>query len=36
MTQRARAEVTSKRDMRVMTEGLVESYRGEVRRMRQR
>ena len=36
MTRRARAEVTSKRDMRVMTERLVESYRAEVRRMRQR
>jgi glycosyltransferase involved in cell wall biosynthesis len=36
MTRRARAEVTSKRDMRVMTEGLVESYRAEVGRMRQR
>jgi len=36
MTRRARAEVTSKRDMRVMTEKLVESYRAEVRRMRQR
>ena len=35
MTRRARAEVTSKRDMRVMTERLVESYRTEVRRMRQ-
>jgi glycosyltransferase involved in cell wall biosynthesis len=36
MARRARAEVTSKRDMRVMTEGLVESYRTEVERMRQR
>jgi GT2 family glycosyltransferase/glycosyltransferase involved in cell wall biosynthesis len=35
MAHRARAEVTSKRDMRIMTEGLVESYRTEVRRMRQ-
>ncbi len=34
MARRARAEVTSKRDMRVMTEGLVESYRTEVERMR--
>ncbi len=34
MARRARAEVTSKRDMRVMTEGLVESYRREVARMR--
>ena len=34
MALRARAEVTSKRDMRVMTERLVESYRREVARMR--
>jgi O-antigen biosynthesis protein len=34
MAHRARAEVVSKRDMRVLTEGLVESYRTEVTRMR--
>jgi glycosyltransferase involved in cell wall biosynthesis len=34
MALRARAEVTSKRDMRGMTERLVESYRREVARMR--
>jgi len=34
MAERARAEVVSKRDMRVMTEGLVECYRTEVTRMR--
>jgi glycosyltransferase involved in cell wall biosynthesis len=36
MAARARAEVTSKRDMRVMTGKLVESYRTEVQRMRRR
>ena len=36
MAVRARAEVTSKRDMRVMTGKLVESYRTEVKRMRGR
>jgi glycosyltransferase involved in cell wall biosynthesis len=35
MALRARAEVSSKRDMRVMTEGLVECYRVEVARMRE-
>jgi GT2 family glycosyltransferase/glycosyltransferase involved in cell wall biosynthesis len=34
MAGRARAEVVAKRDMRVMTERLVECYRAEVRRMR--
>ena len=34
LAQRAREEVVAKRDMRVMTERLVESYRAEVRRMR--
>jgi O-antigen biosynthesis protein len=34
MALRARDEVSSKRDMRVMTAGLVESYRMEVERMR--
>ncbi len=34
MAERARAEVVSKRDMRVMTERLVECYRSEVKRMR--
>ncbi len=35
MAERARAEVVSKRDMRVMTERLVECYGAEVERMRQ-
>jgi GT2 family glycosyltransferase len=35
MAERARAEVVSKRDMRVMTERLVECYQSEVDRMRQ-
>ena len=34
LARRARAEVVAKRDMRVMTERLVECYRAEVRRMR--
>ena len=34
MARRARAEVAAKRDMRAMTERLVECYRAEVRRMR--
>lgn len=34
MARRARAEVVDKRNMRAMTERLVESYRQEVRRMR--
>ena len=34
MSRRARAYVVEKRDMRAMTERLVESYRQEVRRMR--
>jgi GT2 family glycosyltransferase len=34
LARRARAEVVAKRDMRAMTERLVECYRGEVRRMR--
>ena len=34
MAERARAEVVAKRDMRVMTESLVECYRSEVKRMR--
>jgi glycosyltransferase involved in cell wall biosynthesis len=34
LARRARAEVVAKRDMRGMTERLVESYSGEVRRMR--
>jgi glycosyltransferase involved in cell wall biosynthesis len=34
MAKRARAEVVAKRDMRVMTERLVDCYRAEVRRMR--
>jgi GT2 family glycosyltransferase/glycosyltransferase involved in cell wall biosynthesis len=34
MAERARAEVVSKRDMRVMTERLVECYRTEIKRMR--
>ncbi len=36
MARRARAEVASKRDMRVMTERLLESYKTEVERMRLR
>jgi glycosyltransferase involved in cell wall biosynthesis len=35
MAERARDEVSSKRDMRGMTERMVESYRAEVARMRQ-
>ena len=35
LARRARAEVVAKRDMRAMTERLVECYRAEVRRMRQ-
>jgi glycosyltransferase involved in cell wall biosynthesis len=34
MARRARAEVVATRDMRKMTERLVECYQGEVRRMR--
>ncbi len=34
MARRAHAEVVAKRDMRVMTERLVECYRSEVERMR--
>jgi len=34
MAQRARAEVVGRRDMRAMTERMVECYRAEVRRMR--
>jgi GT2 family glycosyltransferase/glycosyltransferase involved in cell wall biosynthesis len=34
MARRARAEVAANRDMRKMTERLVQSYRGEVERMR--
>jgi glycosyltransferase involved in cell wall biosynthesis len=34
LARRARAEVVAKRDMRAMTERLVECYRAEVRRMR--
>jgi GT2 family glycosyltransferase/glycosyltransferase involved in cell wall biosynthesis len=34
MAERARTEVVAKRDMRVMTEQLVECYRAEVTRMR--
>jgi len=34
LARRARAEVVAKRDMRAMTERLVECYRDEVRRMR--
>jgi len=34
MAERARAEVVAKRDMRVMTERLVECYRAEIMRMR--
>lgn len=35
LARRARAEVVATRDMRAMTERLVECYRAEVRRMRQ-
>ena len=35
MARRARAEVVAHRDMRVMTERLVECYRSELRRMRE-
>jgi O-antigen biosynthesis protein len=35
MARRARAEVVANRDMRKMTERLVQSYRGEVTRMRE-
>jgi glycosyltransferase involved in cell wall biosynthesis len=35
MARRARADVVAKRDMRLMTERLVECYRAEVRRMRE-
>jgi GT2 family glycosyltransferase/glycosyltransferase involved in cell wall biosynthesis len=35
LARRARAEVVARRDMRGMTERLVECYRAEVRRMRQ-
>ena len=35
MAQRARADVVEKRDMRAMTERLVDCYRAEVRRMRE-
>jgi len=35
LARRARADVVAKRDMRVITERLVECYRAEVRRMRQ-
>jgi len=35
LARRARAEVVAKRDMRVITERLMECYRAEVRRMRQ-
>jgi GT2 family glycosyltransferase/glycosyltransferase involved in cell wall biosynthesis len=34
MAERARAKVVSTRDMRVITERLVESYRAEIKRMR--
>jgi glycosyltransferase involved in cell wall biosynthesis len=34
MARRARAEVVAKRDMRVITERLLECYRAEVGRMR--
>jgi hypothetical protein len=34
MARRARADVVEKRDMRAMTERLVECYRAEVQRMR--
>ena len=34
MAERARADVVAKRDMRVMTERLVESYKAEITRMR--
>jgi len=36
LARRARADVVAKRDMRVMTEKLVECYRAEVARMRSR
>ncbi len=36
MATRARQDVTAKRDMRVMTERLVESYRAQIERMRER
>jgi hypothetical protein len=36
LSVRARADVVEKRDMRRMTERLVESYRTEVERMRSR
>src|SRR5579864_5440347 len=35
LARRARAEVVARRDVRAMTERLVECYRAEVRRMRQ-
>jgi len=35
LARRARAAVVAKRDMRVITERLMECYRAEVRRMRQ-
>ena len=34
MAERARAEVVAKRDMRVMTEQLVECYRAQIKKMR--
>jgi GT2 family glycosyltransferase len=34
MAERARADVVAKRDMRVMTEKLVECYKAEIKRMR--
>ncbi|MGH9648150.1 MAG: hypothetical protein ACRD4E_15170, partial [Bryobacteraceae bacterium] len=34
LARRARQEVVAKRDMRAMTERLVECYRAEIRRMR--
>ena len=34
MAERARTEIETRRDMRVMTERMVESYRSEVSRMR--
>ncbi len=34
LSRRARAEVTNKRDMRVLTGKLVECYESEVTRMR--
>ena len=36
MARRARAQVVAQRDMRGMTERLVECYRAEVQRMRRR